>query len=1108
MEIQIRLWGESCSSLIPLCFLLLVSLLSVDAANSQTAVAKPSFPANDLPLGGGNSGSFEGIDDTAIQSNPPFAPWNFDSGANDAGISGDESPIAFENPPAPDGVNIAYLLGGSAIQMQETWSAGAYRISLFAAQRITGGVEQEQGFEILVNGELLCSEHDSLTGNFVLHTTRPVVLATMGTVTLEIRATTSNASDYVFIDHVRLESLREWSDPNTWTLTGAAGPLPGLADAVTIPGTSTVALSSAAECKTLSVQGQLMVSNSVASLKARQIDVHGPGAHLEVGRYAVPMLDTSSFNVILYGPYATTVPDPMISNQKFLRARDSGLIDLHGARKTSWTALKQPAALGSDQIVVSDTTGWKIGDKVVIPGAQGQANPGIGTNNYVDYSERFSILNIGPHPNGGYAVDLGEEDNDTVAASLATARIASSQVLGGYDLNQHTEVGVLSRNVCVKSEDTAAGVYSSQLQGTGYGGHVMMIGNGTPADNGNGRFSNVELFELGQTKITGRYPLHWHMCTGPLTVANYAEDCSIYDSFSRAVTVHGTDGVRIEGCVSHKVLGHAMFLEDGSEQGNEFIRNLVISTMRPNSDLSLGLDDALIVSDNQFIEAFQSKSPSSFWITNPNNRFEDNVVADTIGSGYWFALGENVIGLSNDPMHPQLMHHSGDMPRRLDLGSFLRNVAHGCRIGLDIHDGLRPDGGAIPNLSWEPASYSARIEHFKAYSCQLGIYTGHAADEHRLTFVMPILADNVTALALASSDYVEGGLVIADSGNNLYAYQPPSAVAKLFEAFDMYDGAAQMQAVHFNGFTGVYASSRLLSGVKGAALKRTNHKLMGCSFYPLVSSGVPRVQHPDCSGAPNGGTGTDSNPVENKQDPRFWGGSLLDCNGALVTAGASLVSNHEWFNVSGRAPYGDPLWHTYSSAFKVAHLMFSETNLTVSGVLMTPVNFTRSGGMINHEPAAPLSFLHNYDVHYQHRQIPVFVNAPNAADPFHYRIKYTSPGQPPVGGNVPLGKLPELSLRVDRRDAGESVLLELDLNRMPPILLPPMLPDEFIMIRDRQGTASTNILYAAPIPSDTMVKATTPGAATDQSVYHLDRPNMILYIRVLNLPPGFIEIDY
>ena len=77
------------------------------------------------------------------------------------------------------------------------------------------------------------------------------------------------------------------------------------------------------------------------------------------------------------------------------------------------------------------------------------------------------------------------------------------------------------------------------------------------------------------------------------------------------------------------------------------------------------------------------QTPSTYWITNPDNIFEDNVAAGGDGFGFWMNL----------PRHPGgFLSFTGAtfsddiFPRHTPLGSFKRNTAHGYRIGFLAHD--------------------------------------------------------------------------------------------------------------------------------------------------------------------------------------------------------------------------------------------------------------------------------------------------------------------------------------------------------------------------------------------------------------------------------------
>ena len=119
------------------------------------------------------------------------------------------------------------------------------------------------------------------------------------------------------------------------------------------------------------------------------------------------------------------------------------------------------------------------------------------------------------------------------------------------------------------------------------------------------------------------------------------------------MTVHGTNNLSIENNVTYNTVGHCFFLEDGIETGNQFVRNLAIQTkchptlecvpfnIGPNGEAlkfenrpallqaSFHSGNTLLPSDN---------TVSSFWITNPDNSFIDNVAAGSDQIGFWLSL--------------------------------------------------------------------------------------------------------------------------------------------------------------------------------------------------------------------------------------------------------------------------------------------------------------------------------------------------------------------------------------------------------------------------------------------------------------------------------------
>lgn len=118
---------------------------------------------------------------------------------------------------------------------------------------------------------------------------------------------------------------------------------------------------------------------------------------------------------------------------------------------------------------------------------------------------------------------------------------------------------------------------------------------------GESAFTHVEFVRMGQAMRVGRYPLHLHAVSdsgGVGDVSNVTiHGVSVHHSFNRGINIHGGRGASVRHSTIYKNLGHAFFVEDGSETMNVFVGNLGSLTLRAMS---------LLESD---------QTPSTFWIT-------------------------------------------------------------------------------------------------------------------------------------------------------------------------------------------------------------------------------------------------------------------------------------------------------------------------------------------------------------------------------------------------------------------------------------------------------------------------------------------------------------
>ncbi|MEM7587431.1 MAG: hypothetical protein AAF560_28845, partial [Acidobacteriota bacterium] len=82
---------------------------------------------------------------------PSGSAWTF---AGNTGLAGNGSEFTQENPPAPQGDQVLFVQGGSGSVVSQSFavSAGRYRFSMRAAQRIHAGNTNDQTISVRVDG--------------------------------------------------------------------------------------------------------------------------------------------------------------------------------------------------------------------------------------------------------------------------------------------------------------------------------------------------------------------------------------------------------------------------------------------------------------------------------------------------------------------------------------------------------------------------------------------------------------------------------------------------------------------------------------------------------------------------------------------------------------------------------------------------------------------------------------------------------------------------------------------------------------------------------------------------------------------------------------------
>ncbi len=445
-------------------------------------------------------------------------------------------------------------------------------------------------------------------------------------------------------------SGKRWSDPATWP----DKKVPGENALVTIGRDMNVVLDvTPPALHGLTINGKLsFADNKDLGLTAEWIMVHG---ELEIGTEAKP--HTHQATITLTDNIKDEDFGGMGGNDRSDRGimLMGGTLNLHGPEKNSWTKLAQTAAAGSNTIEVLNAGDWKKGDVIVL--ASTDFDP--------HQAEERTIAAI---------------RGNTITLDKKLDYMHFGKITFGVD--ERGEVGMLSRNILIQA--------SPDADQTLFGGHIMaMIGSKMYV-------SGIELNRMGQNMHLARYPIHWHLIGD--AQGQYIKNSSIHDTYSRCVTVHGTNYVDVENNVTYNNIGHCFFLEDAVEHDNQFVHNLGILTKchpdAPCVPTNLGpfgseggknfdtagqnAKDILIPSDN---------TAATFWITNPDNIYRDNVAAGSDSTGFWFAL----------PEHPTGKFEGTELaaktwPRRTRVREFKGNTAHSNFDGFLLDRGPRADG--------------------------------------------------------------------------------------------------------------------------------------------------------------------------------------------------------------------------------------------------------------------------------------------------------------------------------------------------------------------------------------------------------------------------------
>jgi len=336
---------------------------------------------------------------------------------------------------------------------------------------------------------------------------------------------------------------------------------------------------------------------------------------------------TSPVNIVLSGNAEINI-DNMVCGTKVVVVGKGGVLEWHGVKGLgkSWTHLAQTAPRGTTTLKLNenfaeswDAASWKVGDDILV----------AGTDYSPDQAEKVTITKV--------------INSNTVEITPPLMYYHHGTITKGVD--ERAEVGVLSRTISIRSGSAGR-----------LGAHTMFLAGSTV------HIEGVVGVNMGQDQIA-RYPFHWHMAGD--SAGSYIKHSSVLDAIFRCVTVHSSHNVLVQDVVTMGCSGHCMYLEDGVERGNIFRHNLVTNIKEKYNGERMGSDYGMAV--------------SGFWMTSPDNVWEDNVVSGSPGAGYWVHVRMGARGYSSFDSQ-----YKDYRPNLINLRSFNRNKGVGCDHGFQI----------------------------------------------------------------------------------------------------------------------------------------------------------------------------------------------------------------------------------------------------------------------------------------------------------------------------------------------------------------------------------------------------------------------------------------
>lgn len=350
------------------------------------------------------------------------------------------------------------------------------------------------------------------------------------------------------------------------------------------------------------------------------------GAFLEIGSEANPIADSVIAEVVFKDEPLNLALDPQQYGNGLIAF---GKVVMHGRElKDTFIRMSAEPLKGNNQLVLeSIPAGWKVGDVLEIPD----------TRQLTDADRNARDSNAGQ---GGYDKILSQTEQRrivsidgnrvTLSSALTYDHKGARNVDGVLEFLPH--VVNLTRNVVLKSENPE-GVRGHSLFTHHADVDIRYAGFEDMGRTLNTPLDSTKLNADGSAKSIGanqigRYSVHFHHLTGKGQANGYqytlignsvVQNLSRHD-FKWGIAIHNSHYGLISQNVVFNPRGAGIITEDGSETGNVFDRNYVMS--------STGSGDR---GDGRTVIGDFGHDGVGFWFRGTNNIVTNNVASDIHG---------------------------------------------------------------------------------------------------------------------------------------------------------------------------------------------------------------------------------------------------------------------------------------------------------------------------------------------------------------------------------------------------------------------------------------------------------------------------------------------